>query len=442
MRRLPPLFRKYGHLLFREGWGLKSSTLAMGSVYLFRAAINYLYQVIAVRSLGLDPYGVYSVVFSSLTIVSFILGQSAETLVSKNVAEARSGNHSYTRLLKHTFLWLTLLSLLSVAIGLSLRDLVVTALLPEAPYLFYFLLAIGILESYDIAIRGVLRGLQATGMYGMSFIIKNVFRILFFVLLVNGLGLGLIGAGWALCFAAIGSILFIVLVVLRLARNGPSEARPQYRFKSRALLRYELGMMVTFGLMAVYYYIGPLLIKLLGFAGANELAGTFMLATYLSRFPIQISEALTVNLLPHMSRLDVQNDVRRGWRYVVQSYQVLVPAGIASVVVLYVWGPWALHLIHEDINYSHIGMGLLGVNGLFMMLSAVSIQFLLSRSRVGEVVGSWLVGCIILVVAPALTVWPILTRLEISYALSGAIMWGIVLVGSVAISRRIRWVRR
>jgi len=407
-----------------QGWGVRYGTLIMAVALILRGIMNYVYFWVAAQSLGIYEYGSFSILFSSVAIVYFVLGQSAETLLSKYIAEANSSQQGYKSLLRRIILWLLVVSIIFIIVGFIAQNIITIKLFPEAPGLFYFLIGISLLESWDMTLRGVLRGLRAIGMYAMSIIVQMFLRLAIFVLFVNVLGWRIVGAGISILIAMAISILITLFFLKYLWEHETETTTHEYPFTAD-ILKYLYSLVLTFSLVAVYYHGGPLFIKTLAVERVNEKAGMFMLATYLSRLPLALSESLTINLLPRLSNVDMQGNINRAWRYIVRIYQFVLPACVLVVVGLYSWGPWLLQIFNKEYEYSHIGMGLLGLNVSLMILFLISAQFLLSRSKTNMVIVSWLVGCVVLIVISAFGPWPIITRLEVGYVASSALMLGI-----------------
>ena len=413
---------------WKPDWGVQGGTIVSGVSLVLRAFLNCSFLLIIARLLGTFYYGSFSVLYSGFTIISFILGQAAETSLTKYVAEARSSQTSYAVLLSKATGWLSVLSLILIVSGFLARDIVVARLFPEAPYLFYFLLGIGILESWDMALRGILRGMRAIGMYAVSVMIQMSLRLVLGVLLTYWTGGQLVGTGVGI-FVAMAISVLVTICFLRHLRHYKVYADIQY--DTTGISKYLASMIATFCLMAFYYHSGPLLIKIQKVEFANELAGMFMVAAYFSRVLLQLSEPLTINLLPRLSGMDVQGNADKAWHYIVQSYQLIVPWTLLSVIGLYFFGPWVVRTFHREYLYSNTGMGMLGLNSAFMTLHSIASQLLLSRSKTNVVVMSWLVGCVILTMVSLLgLLWSVTTRLEIGYVASSALMLGIVLCGA------------
>lgn len=425
------LMDQFKSKFLQQGWGVLSGTILMSGVYVVRGAVSYGYMAVAVRLLGTNQYGLFSIMYSIFTMISFVFGQAVETLLSKYVAEAVSSGLGYTQLLKRVFGMSMLISLIIAISGILLPQSIIALVLPEAPYLFYFVVAIGILESYDMGLRGILRGMQAMGFYGISLVLQMTMRLLFLVFFVRFYQWGLLGAGISLIIAFLISIFITILFLIRLNDQKKVVKISEFHPDNKAILRYLFSMLVTFGLMAIYYFSAPLLIKGNDPQGANELAGMFMLAVYVSRIPFQLSDALSVNLLPRLSRVDIQSDANKAVVYIKQTYKFLIPFGLMTIFGLFIFGPWLLKIFHGNYEYSNLGMALLGVNVTFLILMSVPSQILLSRSKTIFMSFCWIVGCVIFIGISLIAPIAGLVRFELGYVLSSLAMFILLLWGAL-----------
>lgn len=402
-------------------WGIKSGTIYMAFSYTLNTLFIFGFQTIAVRLLKPDYYGLVSVLYSSVVFVSFFLGHTFEFTLSKYISELEAKHNNYVQLVQRIWVWQGATLLVFTFLSFSLRGFIVDRLFPEAPIFFYIFIACGIFYSVEIGLKGVIRGLREFGIFGTLTFALNFIRIIYLILFVGILKYGLLGAGLSILLASVTNILLIILwyrknwMKIRVQHQGFQNS-PTYR----QLSKYVLPTMAMFAVSTYFYNTGPSFIKLLGGESANETAGLFLIAVMISRLPLQLSEALSINLLPNMSRLIVQGDWRGIRYYILKSYQIFIPLLFICLVGIYIFGPLILRFIYPEFTYSRLGLNILVLSIGVIMLTAAFIQFLLADNRVMNVVVGWMVGGIILTLVVFWMPGDILVRLETGY-LAGAI---------------------
>lgn len=412
--------------LFKGEWSLTGGTLMMILVYLTRGIFSYVYLFVAVRMLGTIAYGSFSVLYSGFTMVGFVLGQSFETLISKYVAEATSQQLYLGNLFRKISTAFGIITAVIILFGLIFNDYLMPLLFSEDPILYWFMICVGIGESIDMTSRGILRGLRAIGLYGVSFVINMALRFFTLVIFVQVFQMGLRGAVIGLILSMCLSIFVNIAFYLKLKSNLTENFGGIFIINNHHLSQYLFSMLWMFIAMAFYYHSGPMLIKATGGENAPRLAGMFMLATYLTRIPAQLAESLTVNLLPHLASKKAQADMKESWITIRKSIQILIPFGLLSVAGLYFLGPWILSVFSNEYTYTRNGIVLLALSGFLIILLNVLSQLLLSRSKTRQIAFAWFVGCGIFFGSSLLHGIPIITRLELGYLVSSLIMFLLV----------------
>jgi O-antigen/teichoic acid export membrane protein len=404
----------------KAGWGLKAGTVYMVFSNTLNAVLIFGFQTLGVRMLKPERFGVVSVLYSAVVLASFVVGQPFELTLSKHVSECEANGQNCLTLIRRVLSWQALGMALFVCICLPLRTLIVQRLFPEAPSLFYLAIACGVCYGFEIGTRGVMRGLREFGYYGTLAIGTNFFRVVLLLLLVGVVKMGLLGAGLSILLASMANILLSLFWYRRVwNRLKGKEDHVGQDMTMRHLLGYIVPAMAMFGCVTYFYNTGPIFIKLLGGSSANEVAGLFLIAAMVARSPLQISEALSANLLPSMSRLCAQGDWRSVRGYVAKSYQLFIPLSLTAIGGAALLGPEIIRLIYPGFSYSRMGLTLLVVGTVVLIMMAAPGQFLMARSKVANVATGWLVGCVALTLVVFMMPGDLLFRLEIGYLVAG-----------------------
>lgn len=407
-----------------SAWGVKSGTIYMAFSYTLTTLFVLGYQMIAVRLLKPNQYGLVSVLYSSVVLLSLFLGQTFEVTLSKFISEYEANERNYYFLIKQILIWQISVLLIFILISLLFKDLIISGLFPEAPYFFNLFISCVCFYSVETGLRGVMRGLRNFGYFGTLAITLNFFRILYLVLFVGVMHKGLLGAGLSILLASVTN-LCITIFWYRSVWGNLKIHQPLYQdpLAFWQLGQFILPTMAMFGWGAYFYNTGPMFIKLLGGASANELAGLFLIANMISRLPLQLSEALSINLLPNMSRLNALGDWRGIRFYILKSYQLFVPISIMAIVGIYLTGPYIIRIMYPEFSYDRLGLTVLMIGTCVIMLVASANQFLLARKKMTNIVFGWFAGCAVLTLIVFIMPGDILTRLQTGYLVGGVSVW-------------------
>ncbi|MFC2036377.1 lipopolysaccharide biosynthesis protein [Chloroflexota bacterium] len=404
------------------GWGIKAGTVYMAFATGVSALLMIGFQMMAVRLLKPAQYGSVSVLYAAVLILFPFTGQTFELAMARYIPKHEANGEDSLAVMRKILFCQASTMFCLVGIALLFRDLITENLFPESPSFFGILLLSTVVLGFELGIRGILRGLREFGSYGTLGIVLNFARIAFLLIFVNVMNLGLTGAGLSILLAPLASLLLwpVWYPRIRARLKGKSPVTP---VTIRNLLKFLAPIMPIWGCAAFFYSIGPVWIKSLGGVSANELAGLFLIATLVTRLPLQLSQALFANLLPNMSRLSAQDDWRKIKYYITKSYMIFVPLLLAAIVGTYLLGPLAISLFYPAFSYSRQGLTLLMVGTAAVVLAGTETQFLLSRSKGSSVLVAWLLGCLVLTGVVLLGSWSILFRLELGYVLGGLLIW-------------------
>ncbi len=408
----------------KGAWSVRSGTIYMAFSYTLTTLFIFGFQMIAARFLKPDHYGLVSVLYSSVVFVSLFLGQTFEFTLSKFLSENEANGKNSFVVIQRILIWQISTLIIFIIIAMVFKNTIIKGLFPEVPEFFYLFVACGIFYSIEISLKGVMRGTRDIGYFGTLIVSQNFLRIIYLLLLVGVMRLGLIGAGLSILFASITNLLIILIWYQKSWRELKGEEYDlQGILNFRQLGEYILPTMAMFGFSTYFYNTGPSFIKLLGGESANEKAGLFLIAVMISRLPLQLSEALSINLLPNMSRLIVLGDWRGIRYYIVKSYQLFIPLLLISMVGVSLLSPLAFRIIYPEFTYDLIGLNVLLLATGVIMLVAAFIQFLLAFKKVTNVVIGWLSGGIVMTLIIFLMSGDILTRLETGYLIGAITIW-------------------
>jgi O-antigen/teichoic acid export membrane protein len=417
------ILNKFYKIQTDNNWGVKANITYMAFSYLTTSLLTFIYQMLAVRLLQPEQYGVVTVLYSSILILLPFMGQTFELTLCKYVSSSNAKDENSLPLIRNILFWQVTVMLLFVLLSVLLRDVIIERLFPEAPYFYYIFIASGMFWGLELAARGIIRGLQDFKYYGAFAVTMNLSRIGFLLLLTGVAKKGLVGAGLSILIASWVNILLFIFWYLKSGHRLKGVYKP-IQISRLELLKSIGPTMVFWGCVAYFQSIGPVLIKLFADQRANELAGLFLVASMIVRLPLTLSDALFSNLFPQINRSLVQRDWTMIKYYINKSYQLLIPLLLFTIIGIYFLGPTIIRWFSPEFSYERFGLTLLMVSTSIIILAAVYNQFLLARQEtLNMVIFGWFMGSFVLTASVLLIPGNILHRIEISYLLSSTVIW-------------------
>ncbi len=417
-----------------RSYGRRASLLSIGVG--LTGLITYLFFAIASHELSREDYGQVAVLWSAVFIVVSVLQRPVEQLLSRTVSE----NLASGTPIGHTVRVAATIQL-AVAIGfdvlaLALRSPIEDGLLDGNSTLYWIGVAAVTAYGASYFARGFLAGSHRLSLYALLIVSESVSRTAFPFAVALGIASGQTAVALGIVAAPTLSLIVVPFAFLRRgagavgagadARSeGDAGAAPSEgpsaggRPASTDFTLAEGG-----GFAAAVFLImlseqtflnaGPLLVNATAGAAA---AGFIFNVLMIARAPLQLFQAVSTSLLPHLTRLGSQGqeaDFRASVRVTI-----LAIAGFAGLVVaaMLAAGPELMQIAfgekheyeREDLVIVSVGMGL-------YLAAATLNQAALARGEVRRASVCW-IACAVAFVA--WTAIPLVdddfTRVEIGY---------------------------
>jgi O-antigen/teichoic acid export membrane protein len=379
--------------------------------------ITYLYFAIASHELSRVDYGEVVVLWTAVFITVAMLHRPIEQLLSRTVAEHEAQGRPTGRALRVAATIQLGVSAAFVVLALALRGPLQDDLLSGSETLYWIL--IGAVTAYGASYfaRGFLAGSHRFVLYAILIIAESISRTLFPLAVALGIATGQSAVALGMVAAPVLSLAVVPALFFRRARVQP--VRPE-RSGPEFTLAYGGGFAaaVLFIMLSEQALLnaGPLLIN--STSGA-ALAGFMFNILMIARAPIQLFQAVTTSLLPHLTRLrsDGSGEGEEAFRLSVR-VTIRGIVGFAAVVALAVLiaGPELMHLAFgEKFEYERVDL-LIVTAGMGLYLTASTFnQAALAQGQVRRASMCWVGSAVAFVLWCLLPVLEEVRRVEVGY---------------------------
>jgi O-antigen/teichoic acid export membrane protein len=413
-------------------YGRRASLLSIGVG--LTGLITYLYFALASHELSKEQYGQIAVLWSAVFIAISTLQRPVEQLLSRTISDHIAHRQDYSRPVRVAATIQLGISAGFVAVALLLRGPIQDNLLDGNETLYW--IGVSAVAAYGASYfaRGFLAGSHRLTLYALLIISESVSRTAFPMAVALGIASGQDVIAMGIVAAPTLSLIVVPFAFLRRATaevDQAAAAPPTHADPAEGQLQDDFTLAHGGGFAAAVFLImlseqtflnaGPLLVNATAGAAA---AGYIFNVLMIARAPLQLFQAVSTSLLPHLTRLraeGAEDDFRASVRVTI-----LAIAGFAGLVgvALAIAGPKLMQIAFGD-NFSYERADLLIVTaGMGLYLCAATLnQAALAQGQVRRAAGCW-IGCAIAFVA--WTALPLVSdeflRVELGYLVSAALL--------------------
>jgi O-antigen/teichoic acid export membrane protein len=412
-------------------YGKTASFLAIGVG--LTGLITYAYFLIASHTLSKPDYGQITVLWSAVFITISTLYRPVEQLLSRHVSERLAKGEPLRQELRVASTIQIGLAIFFAVVALALRGPIQDGLLEGNETLYWVFFGAVLFYAASYFARGFLAGQRTFGLFTALILSESCFRTLFAVLVAVSL---LSGQSWVavgIVAAPSLSLMVVPFAFARRAKKAQATARPADDGEKSELTMREGGgfaaavLVIMFSEQA-FLNAGPIITRgLQGAAAAGFIFNVLMLA----RAPLQLFQAVSTSILPHLTSLhtstapDSEREFHRSVRGVL-----LGVAGFAAftAIVVLIAGPQLMGIaFSKKFEYDRPGL-LLVTLGMGLYLGSVTLnQACLAQGQVRRAAARWLV-C-----AAFFILWNFLPivgnefrRVEIGFALTAGVLFALL----------------
>lgn len=417
-------------------YGRRASLLSIGVG--LTGLITYLYFALASHNLSREDYGQIAVLWSAVFITVSTLQRPVEQLLSRTVSEHIAHGEPYWHPVRVASLIQAGISAGFVALALLLRGPIQNDLLDGNEALYW--IGVGAIAAYGASYfgRGFLAGSHRLTLYALLIICEAVARTAFPLAVAVGIASGQDVIALGILAAPVFSLIVVPFGFISRGQaaatatpEGGAEAGGASGSGAPASLGEEFSLSRGGWFAAAVFVImlseqailnaGPLLVNATAGAAA---AGYIFNVLMVARAPLQLFQAVSTSLLPHLTRLraeDSAEDYRSLIRVTVRGIGAF--AGLIAAAML-IAGPELMQIAFGD-KFSYDRSDLLIITaGMGLYLCAATMnQAALAQGQVRQAAGCWLLSAAVFV---AWTLAPLISdeflRVEVGYLATAALL--------------------
>jgi len=410
-------------------YGKTASFLAIGVG--LTGVITYVYFFIASHVLSKPDYGQITVLWSAVFITISTLYRPVEQLLSRHVSEHLAKGEPIGGTTRNAATIQVGLALVFAVLALALRGPIQNDLLEgnETLYWVYFSAVLFYAASYFA--RGFLAGVKRFGLFTALILSESCFRTLFAVLVAVSLLAGQSAVAIGIVAAPSLSLMVVPLAFARQARAAAPAAETEAEAASVSVSHgsgFAAAVLVIMFSEQAFLNAGPLVVRALDGAAA---AGFIFNVLMLARAPLQLFQAVSTSILPHLTGLHTssepgsEDEFHRSVRGVL-----LAVAAFTAVMGLAILaaGPRLMQLAFSAKFEYGRGELLVVAAGTGLYLSSVTVnQACVAQGQVRRAAMRW-IACAALFIG-----WnfvPLVSdefhRVEIGFTLAAAALFGLL----------------
>jgi O-antigen/teichoic acid export membrane protein len=420
-------------------YGKTASFLAIGVG--LTGVITYAYFLIASHVLSKPDYGQITVLWSAVFITISTLYRPVEQLLSRHISERLMKGEPLGQPMRVASTIQIGLALFFAVVALVLRGPIQDDLLEGNETLYWVFFGAVLFYAASYFARGFLAGQRSFGLFTALILSESCFRTLFAVLVAVSL---LSGQSWVavgILAAPSLSLLVVPFAFLHRAKKqqqadlaGPEreaeQAAPDQvsEFTMRQGGGFAAAVLVIMFSEQAFLNTGPLVTRGLQDATA---AGFIFNVLMIARAPLQLFQAVSTSILPHLTSLhtsadpDSEREFHRSVRGVLLGVSAF--AAFTAVIVL-IAGPHLMQIaFSKKFTYDRPGL-LLVTLGMGLYLGSVTLnQACVAQGQVRRAAAHWL-GC-----AAFFILWNFLPivgnefrRVEIGFALTAGVLFAVL----------------
>ncbi len=430
-------------------YGRTASFLAIGVG--LTGVITYAYFLIASHTLSKPDYGQITVLWSAVFITISTLYRPVEQLLSRHISERLVRGDPIGRPLRVASGIQVGLALIFAVLALALRGPIEDGLLEGNEPLYWVFFGAVLFYAASYFARGYLAGRRQFGPFTALILSESVFRTSFAVLVAVGLLSGQDIVAIGIVAAPSLSLIVVPAAFAWQARRRPTDGSPDVPGREaeempaesdRNLTRpgseddfslkegsgFAAAVLIIMFSEQAFLNAGPLIVR--GLEGAAA-AGFIFNVLMLARAPLQLFQAVSTSILPHLTSLHTSTkpDAAREFHRSVRGVLLGIAAFAAfTALVVLIAGPRLMQLAFSaKFEYDRPGL-LLVTLGMGLYLGAVTLnQACLAQGQVRRAAARW-ISCAAFFVA-----WnfvPLISdaflRVEIGFALTAGILFALL----------------
>jgi O-antigen/teichoic acid export membrane protein len=407
-------------------YGKTASFLAIGVG--LTGVITYVYFFIASHVLSKPDYGEITVVWSAVFITISTLYRPVEQLLSRHISEHLVKGEPIAGTTRNAATIQLGLAALFAVLALALRGPLQDDLLEGNETLYWIFFGAVLFYAASYFARGFLAGQKRFGLFTALILSESCFRTLFAVLVAVSL---LSGQSWVavgIVAAPSLSLMVVPLAFARGARSAPPATQTTTEDTAVSMAHgtgFAAAVLVIMFSEQAFLNAGPLVAR--GLEGAAA-AGFIFNVLMLARAPLQLFQAVSTSILPHLTGLHTSKEPGSEEEFHRSVRMVLIGIAVFTAVMalaILVAGPQLMQLAFSDKFSYDRGELLLVAAGTGLYLASVTVnQACVAQGQVRRAAFRW-IACALLFIG-----WnfvPLVSnefhRIEIGFTLMAGVLF-------------------
>jgi O-antigen/teichoic acid export membrane protein len=383
--------REETKLSFARGAALLSVLVGVTGV------LTYSFFALVAHALDKGDRGDISVLWSAVFLVASVIYRPVEQLISRSIAEHHARGRSAAAPIRVAATIQVSLAVLFALVALALKGTIQDRLFSGSEVIYWSLVGAVIFYAASYFARGFLAGQRKFGLYGALVMMESSSRVVFAVLLVAG---ALNGRGTAAVAIAAAPLLSLIVVPWALGRqvrrlagsSGEEDDDDGERFTISQGMGFASAVLVVMFSEQAILNSGALVVRVTADQNARALAGSVFFVLMIARAPLQLFQAVSTTLLPHLTRLLVRERAAAHTGEFGSSVRVTAFAclgfGAATVIGVLALGPPVMKLLFRY-DYDRGGLAMVAA-GMGLYLAATTLnQAALAQGRARRAAASW-----------------------------------------------------
>jgi len=375
-------------------YGKTASFLAIGVG--LTGVITYVYFFIASHELSKLDYGQITVLWSAVFITISTLYRPIEQLLSRNIAQHTVKGEPIRGTMRVASTIQLGLSLSFAVVALALRGPIQNGVLEGNETLYWVFFSAVLFYAASYFARGFLAGSKRFGLFVALILSESCFRTIFAVLVAVSILSGQSAVAIGIVAAPALSLMVVPFAFARRAKREGATPQPSGDQKEASVSMAKGGgfaaavLVIMFSEQA-FLNAGPLVIR--GLRGA-EAAGFIFNVLMIARAPLQLFQAVSTSILPHLTSLHTseepgsEDEFHRSVRMVLLG---LVAFTALALLFMAAVGPKAMQIAFSN-KFTYDREALLLVTlGMGLYLGSVTVnQACIAQGQVRRASARWI----------------------------------------------------
>jgi len=374
-------------------YGKTASFLAIGVG--LTGVITYVYFFIASHVLSKLDYGQITVLWSAVFITISTLYRPIEQLLSRHIAEHTVKGEPIGGTMRVASTIQLGLSLTFAVVALALRGPIQNGVLDGNETLYWVFFGAVLFYAASYFARGFLAGSKKFGLFTALILSESCFRTIFAVLVAVSILSGQSAVAIGIVAAPALSLLVVPFAFARRAKREGATPQPSTNKKASVSMAkgggFAAAVLVIMFSEQAFLNAGPLVIR--GLKGA-EAAGFIFNVLMIARAPLQLFQAVSTSILPHLTGLHTseepgsEEEFHRSVRMVLLGLVAFTALALLFMIAV---GPTAMQIaFSKKFTYDREGL-LLVTLGMGLYLASVTInQACIAQGQVRRAAARWI----------------------------------------------------